>query len=196
MPTHDVRAHLAALYSESGDPWNTHSSGYEQMKFAQTMASLPRPRYRRGLEVGCGAGALSGLLAARCDLLTAMDCTTAALAAAKARNNLAHTVFVEGVAPVDWPVEPPDLVVLSEVLYFMTENESTGLAQRLINDCTPDCQVVLVNWLGSTDSGIGGEAAALRLIRDLADTHETLSSNSYGQFRVDVLSRTGLQRQF
>lgn len=191
MPTHDVRTHLAALYTASDDPWKTHSSAYEQRKFAQTMASLPRARYRHGLEVGCGAGALTTLLAARCDRLTAMDCTAAALAGAKARVTHDNTVFLEGTAPGDWPAEAPDLVILSEVLYFLTGEESAGLAGRLVRDCTADCHVVLVNWLGDTGSGIGGEAAARRLGEVLAETHETLACSSFGQFRVDVLSRMG-----
>lgn len=190
MPTHDVRTHLNALYTGSDDPWQTHSSAYEQMKFAQTVASLPRPRYRLGFEVGCGAGALTAHLAARCETLIAIDCTAAAIAAAKARSMLGNTEFIEGAVPENWPAQPPDLVILSEVLYFMTDDENAGLATRLALDCTPDSHVVLVNWLGDTGGGIGGEAAALRLIHALTETHETLASANLGQFRLDVLSRT------
>lgn len=191
MPTHDVRAHLAALYEHSGDPWNTHASPYERQKFAETMASLPRPRYRLCLEVGCGAGALSKLLAQRCDTLVAMDCTAGALATASARAAGPNVVFIGGAAPGAWPTQPPDLVVLSEVLYFMTDEDSAGLALRLANDCAPDCDVVLVNWLGDTGGAIGGAAAAARLIDKTTDTHYRLASRTYDMYRIDVLRRVG-----
>ena len=191
MPTLDVRTHLAALYAGSNDPWNTHDSPYERLKFARTMASLPRPRYRRALEVGCGAGSLTALLATRCDALIAMDCTAGALAAASARTCLAEVAFVEGAAPKDWPEPPPDLVVLSEVLYFMNDDENAGLAARLADDCSRDCDVVLVNWLGDTGGAIGGAAAARRLIGKLDATHRRLGSRRFGRFRIDVLRRTG-----
>ena len=189
MPTPDTRAHLAALYAGADDPWNTHASPYEQQKFAQTIASIPRHRYRRGLEVGCGAGALTARLAARCDVLVAMDCTARALAVARARTSRANVVFTEGAAPVTWPAQPPDLVVLSEVLYFLTDDESAGLAARLAQDCAAQCDVVLVNWLGRTGGGIGGAAAARRLIGMLAGTHHRLLGCGSGQFEIDVLRR-------
>lgn len=191
MPTNDVRAHLARLYADSGDPWNTLTSAYEKEKFARTVASLPRQRYRRGLEVGCGAGALTALLAPRCDELIAMDCTPRALSAACARPSLATVSFVEGAAPDEWPTDPPDLVVLSEVLYFMTEAESAGLAQRLVRDCAPECEAVLVNWLGDTGGLIGGAAAAERLIEALSATHHVVVALVFELFRLDILSRTG-----
>lgn len=189
MPAHDVRAHLAALYAAADDPWNTHASPYEQDKFARTVASLPRRRYRRALEVGCGAGALTALLAPRCDALVAMDCTAAALAAAQARVSSPNVAFCEGACPADWPAPQPDLVVLSEVLYFMTDDESAGLALRLSHDCAADCDVALVNWLGDTGGPIDGAAAALRLMDMLGATHRRLGSHGYDRFRIDVLRR-------
>ncbi len=190
MPTSNVKDHLSALYANSDDPWNTHSSSYERLKFAQTVASLPRPNYRRGLEVGCGAGALTAMLAPRCERLFAMDCTGKALAVARSRASLANVTFLEGAAPGIWPPEPPDLVVLSEVLYFMTDTESVGLSDRLSKDCEEDCDVLLVNWLGDTGTDIGGAAAAERLICLLAQTHRLLASSNFGRFRMDALRRT------
>ena len=189
MPTHDIHAHLAALYAGSDDPWHTHTSPYERQKFAQTIACLPRARYRQGLEVGCGAGALTALLAPRCDAVVAMDCTSRALAIAKACTSCANVTFLDGAAPAAWSAQPPDLVVLSEVLYFLTEDESAGLGLRLAQDCAEACDVVLVNWLGETGDAICGSAAATRLIRMLAPTHHPLALWGSSHFRIDVLRR-------
>lgn len=107
MPDSDVRAHLKNLYAASDDPWSTCSSPYEQGKFVQTIACLPRPRYKLGLEVGCGVGALSVQLARRCDMLIAMDCTDQAVRTALAQNDLTNVSFFVGEAPRDWPDHPP-----------------------------------------------------------------------------------------
>lgn len=190
MPDSDVRAHLKNLYAASDDPWSTCSSPYEQGKFVQTIACLPRPRYKLGLEVGCGVGALSVQLARRCDMLIAMDCTDQAVRTALAQNDLTNVSFFVGEAPRDWPDHPPDLVILSEVLYFMTDAESAGLALRLVHDCAAQCHVVLVNWLGDTGN-IGGAAAAQRLIAQLAASHDHFVAANGAQFRIDLLARRG-----
>lgn len=193
MPTIDMQTHLDALYARSDDPWNTHTSAYERAKFARTLACLPRARYRRALEVGCGAGALSARLALRCDALVAMDCTDGALAGARARVVRPNVRFLAGMAPADWVPEAPNLVILSEVLYFLTDDESAGLALRIAEGCAPGCDVVLVNWLGDTGGPISGAGAAKRLIAQLARHASVLETQDFGQFRIDVLRSAGGQ---
>ncbi|MBQ2260541.1 MAG: methyltransferase domain-containing protein [Loktanella sp.] len=184
-----MSTHLAALYASADDPWNTRTSPYEQDKFAQTIASLPRPHYRRGLEVGCGAGALTAHLARRCDHLIAMDCTERAVAVAQSLSDLTHVVFTCGTAPADWPRHAPDVVILSEVLYFLTDAENAGLAARISDDCTTDCDIVLVNWLGDTSGPISGAQAAVRLTDKLSMICKKISSECFHSFRIDVLRK-------
>ena len=135
-------------------------------------------------------GALSVKLARRCDKFIAMDCTDQAVRTALAQNDLTNVSFIVGEAPRDWPDHPPDLVILSEVLYFMTDAESAGLALRLMHDCAAQCHVVLVNWLGDTGK-IGGAAAAQRLIAQLAASHDHFVAANGAQFRIDLLARWG-----
>lgn len=75
------------------DPWGYHTRWYEARKRALVLASLARPRYRRGLELGCSNGALTRALAARCDAMVATD--AAANAVAQARHDLADVANVE-----------------------------------------------------------------------------------------------------
>lgn len=189
MPTEAVRAHLNDLYTLSDDPWSTHASAYERAKFAATIGSLTRPRYRHCLEVGCGAGALTSLLAQRCDALTAMDCTPGALAVARAHASGAGVAFIEGCVPEAWPASAPDLVMLSEVLYFMTDKEALGLASLLARKTLDDCEIVLVNWLGDTGGAISGAAAAQRLIGLVSNTYRRITTHRSARFRIDVLQR-------
>ncbi len=44
--TSTSRAYFERMYRDSVDPWDFESSAYEQRKYAVTVASLPRPRYR------------------------------------------------------------------------------------------------------------------------------------------------------
>lgn len=190
MPTEAVRRHLNALYAASGDPWNAFTSGYERAKFGATMAAVPRPRYRQGLEVGCGVGALTRRLAPRCEALTAVDCTARAIASARALAAAANVTFVHGTVPAVWSAVPPNLVVVSEVLYFMTLTEIDGLAGRLIDDVAARADLLLVNWLGDTGGAVDGAAAAGRLIERLGAGYAQLATKGTAAYRIDVLRRT------
>ncbi|WP_336493121.1 SAM-dependent methyltransferase, partial [Methylobacterium nigriterrae] len=64
-----VGDHFDELHTRSDDPWSVRTRWYERRKRAITMASLPRKRFTRALEIGCSIGELSAELADRCDRL-------------------------------------------------------------------------------------------------------------------------------
>ena len=129
MPLERTVRHLTGLYDTDADPWGHLTRPYEREKYARTLDAMGARRFRQGLEVGCGIGALTELLAPRCDRLTSIECVCAALARARMRMAGApHVILIEGAAPDDLPPIAPDLIVLSEVLYFMTAGEIDRLA--------------------------------------------------------------------
>jgi hypothetical protein len=75
---------------------------------------------------------------------------------------------MEGAAPDDLPAIAPDLIVLSEVLYFMTEEEIVRLAAWLCGHATTDAQVLAVSWQGATGEVLSGGAAVEHLATCLA----------------------------
>ena len=81
------------MYANSDDPWHLAENPYEQRKYALTVASLPRERYRRGFEPGCSIGLLTALLAPRCEELVATDPVPEPLVAARARVPAPHVAF-------------------------------------------------------------------------------------------------------
>jgi SAM-dependent methyltransferase len=140
-------AYFDRLYDRDPDPWGFESRWYEQRKYAVTVASLPRPRYRRGLEVGCSVGVLTLLLAERCASLLAVDVADGAVEAARRRlADLAHVSVERRALPGDWPPGTFDLVVLSEVGYYLAADDLRGLLHAATAALDPDGAVVAVHW--------------------------------------------------
>ncbi len=68
--------------------------------------------------------------------------------------------FVHAEVPEGWPDGTFDLIVLSETLYFLTAGEVSASARRAAQSLAPGGEIILVNWLGETDTPLTGEAAA------------------------------------
>ena len=183
MPRDSTLAHLQALYRASDDPWQHRTSSYEQAKFAETVRATGGGPFRAGLEIGCGNGTLSRLLAALCEKLTAIDCIPAAIAAAgQALRGMPNVEVILGIVPDDLPAISPDLVVLSEVLYFLEPSEVVGLADWIAANVQGT--VVCVNWTGPTDEPMSGEQAVSLFLGLLKMDPETIRHEKY---RIDVV---------
>jgi trans-aconitate methyltransferase len=126
------RGHFDGLYDQSADPYGFTSRWYETRKYALSLAMLPWPRYRRAFEPGCSIGVLTAQLAGRCDSLLSCDGSAAAVATARERTAQFPQVTVEQrLVPADWPAAEFDLIVLSELLYYLSDEDlarTTGLA--------------------------------------------------------------------
>lgn len=140
-------AYFDRLYAAAPDPWSLSSRWYEARKYALTMAGLPQPSYRCCLEAGCSVGALTEQLAGRCAQLLAVDCAAAAVAAARARTGHLPQVRVEQrTLPAKWPTGTFDLVVLSEIGYYLDDAELAVLLVRSIGALTEGGTLVAVHW--------------------------------------------------
>ena len=108
------------LYAHDPDPWRFASSEYERDKYTATLAALPPRRFARAFEIGCSIGVLTRHLAERCDALLGADVAEGALAQARERcAGLFHVKLSRMVVPQDWPDGRFDLIVFSEVLYYL-----------------------------------------------------------------------------
>jgi LmbE family N-acetylglucosaminyl deacetylase/SAM-dependent methyltransferase len=146
---------LDDLHRAEPDPWGVDQRWYEQRKRDLTLAMLPRSTFARALEVGCSTGALAERLAERCDDLLAVDDSPAAVA--RAQRRLAHLGHVRvdlQRVPHDWPAGPLDLVVVSEVAYFLTPRELRVLVDRARETLAPDGVVVLCHWRHRIDGWV------------------------------------------
>jgi trans-aconitate methyltransferase len=180
-------AYFDRLYAADPDPWRFATSAYERAKYLVTLAALPARRFASGLEVGCSIGVLTRLLAAQCDRLLGLDISAAPLAQAR-RTCPDNVSFRQARIPDDWPVGRFDLVVLSEVLYFLSPAQIADTARRLHGCLLPGAAVVAVNWLGDTDTECDGDAAAELMI---AATRGRLTRRLHLRmpyYRLDVLT--------
>ena len=104
------------LYATDTDPWDFETSPYERRKYDATIAALAG-RYEKGLEIGCSIGVLTARLQHHVDDLLAVDVSEAALQRARAR--VAGARFERRELPEDFPPGRFDLIVASEVLYYL-----------------------------------------------------------------------------
>ncbi|WP_245862480.1 bifunctional PIG-L family deacetylase/class I SAM-dependent methyltransferase [Sanguibacter antarcticus] len=175
------------FYTGRSDPWGFETRWYEERKRAVTLASLPRPRFGSGLEVGCSTGVLTAELAERCDTLVAVDIAAAPLEAARARVGDRAT-FLQLATPHEWPPGSFDLVVLSEVGYYYGPADLAALIDRVVASLTPDGVVVACHWRHPVaEYPASGDTvhAALESRTDLA----RLARHVEEDFLLDVLVR-------
>jgi 2-polyprenyl-3-methyl-5-hydroxy-6-metoxy-1,4-benzoquinol methylase len=182
--------HFRRLYDRNDDPWNYHTSDYEKSKRDATIAALGNRRYRSALEVGCSIGVLTLRLAGHCDRILGVDFVDTALAVARvACDSMPHVTFRNVRIPVEWPGGHYDLIVLSEVLYFLSESDSAALAGLCKESMKPDGVLLLVNWLEeSPDDPCSGDDAATRFIATSATWLEAVSQHRTDRFRIDLLT--------
>jgi SAM-dependent methyltransferase len=135
-------AYFDRLYRRAEDPWSFRTRWYERRKRAVTMAALTADRYGSVFEPGCSIGLLTAELATRADRVLAMD--PSAVALERAAGIVPESVqLVRGAVPADWPNGRFDLVILSELGYYLEPAECAVLADAAFGSAA---EVVAVHW--------------------------------------------------
>lgn len=190
--SHDVE-HFQRLYAHSADPWGMLTSAYEQEKYWRTIAALGDRRFRSGFEPGCSIGVLTRMLAARCDALLAADIVEQPLRTARAFCADLPTVrFVRLRIPAEWPDGRFDLIVLSEILYFLSHGDIAAVAERVRAALETDGVVLSVNWRGRGDDPCGGDEARAIFLREINPSLRVVSSYHSTSYRIDLLVRSSV----
>jgi len=179
-----------SLYTEDLDPWKFATSPYERGKYTLTLNAMPKPRYRSALEVGCSIGVLTRSLASRCDAVIAIDAAQTPLAEARRRcADLSGVRFEQMFVPEQWPDGVFELILLSEVVYYLSPEDVARLASRVTRSLSRGGSVILVHWTGPTNYPLSGDEAATLFIERIQTTCVLKRGDRYRQFRLDVLSR-------
>lgn len=183
------RDYFEKLYEASDDPWSFATRWYEKRKRCLTLAMLPRESYRSVLELGGSIGVLTSQLAARADSVVSVDISQEAVELAKVR--LTHTANVrvqrrdvrEGLPDGDF-----DLIVVSEVAYYLSRSELQQLGASLLGALGKDGDVLLCHWRHPVeDYPLGGDEAHGILVGALG--LNSISRLQEQDVIIEVLSR-------
>jgi LmbE family N-acetylglucosaminyl deacetylase/SAM-dependent methyltransferase len=138
------RESFDAHYDRKPEGWDFDGSWYEQRKRAVTLAALPRRRYRSALELGCATGVLTAALTERADAVLGTDISSAPLERARRRAPSAR--FVQAALPSEWPAGRWDLVVMSEVGYYLSPADLDVTIDRVLASLDDDGVLVTCHW--------------------------------------------------
>ncbi len=192
MPTTKWADHFEALYERSADPWNLTTSEYEVQKYAATLEVLGGRRFTRALEIGCAMGTLTLRLAPSCDDYLGVDLVEPPLIDARARcSGLPQAHFERMSVPREWPDGRFDLIVMSEVLYFLPLADLDQLAARCVANLDQGGTLLLVNWLGPNDGAMSGEAAAQGFLSALPPRWSCINEAINADYRIDIARSPG-----
>jgi predicted O-methyltransferase YrrM len=177
------------LYRSDPDPWGYRTSRYEREKYAATLAACGPGPFDEALELGGSIGVFSAQLAPRCRRLTTVDFSPTAVE--QARERLAAHPRAEatlGRIPEAIPEGPFDLVLASEILYYLAPADLAATLDAIAQQTAAGARLVAVHWRPTgpdrpTDAdAVHATLAAQTWLGPVASAHTD-------QYRLDVLER-------
>lgn len=145
------RNYFEKLYAESSDPWEFATSEYERRKYERTLEVLQGRSFRRALEVGASIGVFTAMLAPYCDELLAVDTSERAVGLARERLSGRENVHIEQhTLPEEMPAGPFDLILASEVLYYLPQETMLLALLRFEEELAPGGALLAVHWRKQT----------------------------------------------
>jgi SAM-dependent methyltransferase len=148
-----MQTQFEALWKK--DHWNFEDSEYEQARFQRQLALVRDRRYSNVLEIGCGMGSFTRLLAPISERIVALDIApTAIQRAIESTSDMPAIDFrVANVMHYNPRDEGPwDLVVLTETIYCLgwlySFFDVGWLVSEMFNATAPGGRLLMGNTLG------------------------------------------------
>jgi hypothetical protein len=159
-----------ARYRADPDPWGYVASEYERCKYAATLDACGPGPFSCALELGGSIGVFSTMFAPRCERLVTVDVSPTAVGHARKRLAAHPNVkTIVGAIPAAVPRLPFDLVVASEILYYLSDDELAGTLSLLAGTMLAGARLVAVHWRPR-----GRERP-----RDAEQAHDALAATSW-----------------
>lgn len=140
-------ADFDARYRADPDPWGYSTSAYEHQKYLATLEACGAGPFADALELGGSIGVFSSMLAPHCVRLTTIDAAPTAVTFARSRLSRAGNVRVLlGSIPDALPNGHFDLVVASEILYYLNPAALAATVVMLESRMSQGARLVAVHW--------------------------------------------------
>lgn len=184
-------AGFEAKFQENPDPWNYASSRFEAFKRQILLQACGTRQYGRGLELACANGETSLLLARKSLTLLAVDGSASAVTEAKRRTaSIKNVMVVEAALPHEMPRGPFDLIVISELLYYLKPRDLDDLLRRSIAALAPGGRIVVLHHtIYFDDVAIPPAAAQQRAIELLGRGLAPVFRRSLAHFDVVAFAK-------
>lgn len=116
-----MREHYESVW-QADDPWDFENSEFDDARYVRQIKLLEGRRYGRVLEIGCGSGRFTNLLAKTANQVVALDIAPSAIARARetvgeqngVEFRVANVMEFESKNETAW-----DLIVMSETIYCL-----------------------------------------------------------------------------
>ena len=205
-------SYFDTLYADNTDPWYYQTRWYEQRKRDICLAVLPQAHYNSAIELGCGNGVFSKLLAQRCQNLLSIDGNNNAVQFAKERlAELPQVKVIQGIIPNvllnleaallsnQLPANQSqdnkpafDLIVISEILYYLSLNDIDRVIAWVKQNLIVGGTVLCCHWRYAIDGFVmTGETVHQRLHHAFNETTDSVTFNHQcqiidGDFLLDI----------
>ena len=188
-----------AKFRDNPDPWNYAKSPFEARKRRVLRYACGSRQYGRGLELACANGETSKVLAPICLQLLAVDGSPTAVEEARRRTRNISNVQFECVSlPDGLPQRQYDLIVASEILYYLRPFDLDRLLQRIYQSLAPGGRVVCLHHTVSFDDAACHPAYAQHRANAYFGARcVQMLNQSYGRFEVSAFEkRIGARRDY
>lgn len=216
-------SYFDTLYSDNSDPWQYQTRWYEKRKRDMCLAVLPQANYTNAIELGCGNGVFSELLAHRCQALLSIDGNNKAVQLARQRlAGMSHVKVIQGIIPnalltleeallktypsSDLPASPPhsikatvppfDLIVISEILYYLSASDIDKVIAWIGQNLAKGGTLLCCHWRYAIDGfTMTGETVHQRLYEAFGLVARTDNANNNGSPQLTANHTTAFNHQ-
>lgn len=143
---------------KKGDPWDLETSEFERKKYSHQVAMLNSCRISRALEIGCGAGSFTRLLARISDEVVGVDISPIAIERARTKEAGPGKVQYCAANIMDWDLganDSWDLIVMNETIYYLgwlySFFDVAWLASKLFNATKKGGYLLMANTCGGVE---------------------------------------------
>jgi cyclopropane fatty-acyl-phospholipid synthase-like methyltransferase len=149
---------VTRFFDKGGDPFGFDVNPDEQAKFRRTLEVCGEGDLGRVLEIGCAVGSFTELMAPQATDLLAIDVSEAAIEQAKERlRGIPHVHAETRSLPAEFPDGPFDLIVASDVLYYLTVDELETCLRLIEERLAPGGALVAVHYVPRVGTLLNGD---------------------------------------